>query len=202
MFFCYFPIRVMHVGNFPPVSITLIFILPMTKSAIVGLPGFFNRYIDLAPDIDIIDALTQAASFTALLPLETAEALGDRIYAPGKWTVRDIIQHLIDTERIMAYRAMRFARSDQTALPGFDENLFGEMARANRRSLSDLYNEYALNRQSTLALFRSFDGAMLLQTGICFNQTLSVLALGYVLVGHPIHHANILRERYLPLLSL
>ncbi|MDB5241181.1 MAG: hypothetical protein JWP57_1806 [Spirosoma sp.] len=165
------------------------------------MPGFFDRYINLAPDINVVDALNEAPSFEQLLPAKTAQMLGDRVYAPGKWTIRDIVQHLIDTERIMAYRAMRFARHDQTMLPGFDEELFGRNASASRRSLTDLYNEYALNRQSTLALFRSFDEEMLVRPGICFNQTVSPLALGYVLVGHPIHHANIIRERYLPLLN-
>ena len=100
----------------------------------------------------------------------------------------------------MAYRAMRLARTDQTPLPGFDEELFGQTARANRRSLADLYGEYALIRQSTITMFRSFDNEMLVRTGTCSNQTISVLSLGYVLVGHPIHHANVIRERYLPLL--
>lgn len=172
----------------------------MTKSDITVLPQFFDRYIHLAPDIDLVDALTQTASFGQLLPLETANTLGDRIYAPGKWTIRDIVQHLIDTERIMAYRAMRLARTDQTPLPRFDEELFGQTARANHRSLPDLYDEYELIRQSTMALFRSFDGEMLVRTGICSNQTISVLSLGYVLVGHPIHHANVIQERYMPML--
>lgn len=173
----------------------------MTKSDIPVLPKFFDRYINLADNIDLVDALNQASSFEQLLPVETAEALGDRVYAPGKWTVRDILQHLIDTERIMAYRAMRFARNDKTSLPGFDEELFGQNARATRRSLTDLYDEYALNRRSTLALFRSLDEEMLIRSGVCFNQTVSPLSLGFVLVGHPIHHVNIIRERYLPLLT-
>lgn len=173
----------------------------MTKSEIPEMPKFFDRYINIAPDIELLDALKLATSFTQLLPAETAEALGDRIYAPGKWTVRDIIQHIIDTERIMAYRAMRLARQDQTPLPGFDEEAFGQTAGANRRSLTDLYDEYALMRQSTLALFGSFDKKMLVSPGICSNITISPLALGYVLVGHPMHHANVIRERYLPLLT-
>lgn len=172
----------------------------MTKSDIAVMPQFFDRYIHLAPDVDLTDALSHAASFAQLLPVDTARALSDRIYAPGKWTVRDVLQHLIDTERIMAYRAMRFARNDQTPLPGFDEELFGQTARATCRNLTDLYEEYALNRQSTLALFRSFDEDMLTRTGVCFNQTISPLALGFVLVGHPMHHVNIIQERYLPLL--
>ena len=173
----------------------------MTKSDISVMPGYFDRYINLTEDIELIDALSQAASFDYLLSTETAESLGDLRYLPGKWTIRDIIQHVIDTERIMAYRALSFARNDQTTLPGFDEELFGQTAHATRRNLSELYDEYALNRQSTIALFQSFDEAMLVRSGICFNQTISVLALGFLLVGHPIHHINIIRERYLPLLT-
>lgn len=172
----------------------------MTKSDIAVLPQFFDRYINLVGNIDIIDALTQAALFESLLPVETAQSLGDRIYAPGKWTIRDIIQHLIDTERIMAYRAMRFARNDKTSLPGFDENLFGEFARATRRTAADLYEEYAQVRQSSITLFQSFDQEMLLRNGTASSVTISVLALGFMLVGHPIHHVTVIRERYLPLL--
>lgn len=165
------------------------------------MPQFFDRYINLADDIDLIDALTQTASFESLLPASTAQALGDLRYAPGKWTIKDILQHVIDNERIMTYRAMRFARTDQTSLPGYDEELFGANAQATRRSIADLYDEYAALRQASIWLFSSFTDEMLSRTGICFNQTISVLALGFVLVGHPIHHANIIRERYLPLLA-
>lgn len=170
----------------------------MTKAHINPMPGFFDRYIKLAPDGELNDALAAGARLETLLPVQTLENLGDYRYAPGKWTAKDIVQHLIDTERIMAYRALRFARNDQTRLPGFEEDDFAQYAQASRRSLSDLYDEYALQRQSTRALFRSFDAEMLQRTGICFNQTISVLALGFVLVGHPIHHARVIQERYVP----
>ncbi|WP_460910298.1 DinB family protein [Spirosoma areae] len=174
----------------------------MTKSEIPVMPKFFDRYINLAENnLLLIDALTQNASFDKLIPLQTVEALGDLRYAPTKWTVKDIVQHVIDNERIMSYRALRFARNDQSSLPGYDEELFGQFATASRRSIADLYDEYADVRQSSLHLFRSFDDEMLLRSGICFNQTISVLALGFVLVGHTTHHVNIIRERYLPLLT-
>ncbi|GAB3897698.1 DinB family protein [Spirosoma agri] len=173
----------------------------MTKSDISVMPQFFDRYINLAENIDIIDALTQTASYASLIPLETLDALGDRRYAPGKWTAKDILQHIIDNERIMTYRAMRFARNDKTALPGYDEALFAQFANTSRRTLADLYDEYALVRQSSSCLFRSFDDDMMLRTGVCFDQTISALALGYVVVGHALHHATIIRERYLPLLD-
>lgn len=173
----------------------------MTKADIVPMPEFFDRYINRVDDIDLLTALEQTATFDTLLPRTTAEALGDLRYAPGKWTIRDIIQHLIDTERIMSYRALRFARRDQTALPGFDEDRFSESARATQRTVADLYDEYAALRQSSLALFRSFDDDMVRQTGICFNKTISVLGIGYVLTGHVLHHIQIVEERYLPLLT-
>lgn len=173
----------------------------MTKSDIPVMPYYFDRYINLAEDIELIDALTNTGSYDRLIPRPTLEALGDLRYAPDKWTGRDILQHVIDTERIMSYRALRFARRDQTPLPGYDEELFGQSAQANRRTVADLYEEYALVRQASLALFRSFTEEMLLSSGTCFSQTLSVLALGFVLVGHATHHANVIRERYLPLLD-
>jgi hypothetical protein len=169
----------------------------MTKSDINPLPQFFDRYINLAPDIDLIDALKAGVSLEPLFPIQTLTDLGDYRYAPGKWTAKDILQHLIDNERIMSYRALRFARNDQTTLPGYEEDDFARFANASARTLESLYEEYALVRQSTLGLFRSFNDEMLQRTGICFNQRISVLALGFVLVGHPIHHARVLQERYL-----
>ena len=165
------------------------------------MPQFFDRYINLADNMLIVDALEQGASFENLIPAKTLEALGDLRYAPDKWTVKDIVQHVIDNERIMSYRAMRFARNDKTILPGYDEELFGKNTNAIHRTIADLYDEYASVRQSSIALYKSFDEAMLLRSGIAFNQTISALALGFVLVGHATHHANIIRERYVPLLS-
>ena len=166
------------------------------------MPKFFDRYINLADnDWLLLDALTQNASFETLIPLQTLESLGDLRYAPGKWTAKDIVQHIIDTERIMSYRAMRLSRNDQTPLPGFDEQSFGEFANASHRTISDLYDEYAIVRKASIALFNSFDDEMLLRSGTCSEQKISVIALGFVLVGHATHHANILKERYLPLLA-
>lgn len=173
----------------------------MKKSDIPVMPQFFDRYINLAGDAFLIDALEEGASFENLIPAQTLEALGDLRYAPGKWTVKDIVQHVIDNERIMSYRALRFARNDQTPLPGYDEAQFAQFTNANHRTIADLYDEYALVRRSSIALFKSFDQDMLLRSGISFNQTISALALGFVLVGHATHHVNIIQERYVPLLA-
>lgn len=175
--------------------------LTMTKSEIPVLPKFFDRYINLADNTLLLDALTQGASFEDLIPAATLEQLGDLRYAPGKWTVKDILQHIIDTERIMSYRALRLSRNDQTPLPGFDQEEFGSCANASRRTISELYDEYATVRKASIALFSSFDEEMLLRTGTCSDQRISVLALGFVLVGHVTHHVNMINERYLPLLA-
>lgn len=173
----------------------------MKRSEIPFMPEFFDRYINRVADIELLDALSAFDRFETIVPAETLTALGDSIYAPGKWTMKDIVQHMIDTERIMSYRALRFARNDQTTLPGFDEDLFSTSAHAATRSLEDLLDEFAVVRQATIALFKSFDEEMLLRTGICFNKRVSVLAIGFILVGHPIHHGHVIQERYLPLLS-
>lgn len=165
------------------------------------MPPFFDRYINLVPKSDVLDALKQAASFDVLIDAQTIEQLGDRRYAPGKWTVTDILQHIIDTERIMAYRALRIARNDKTPLPGFDEESFAEFTNATNRTVADLYEEYEQQRASTIRLFSSFTDEMLLRSGTASDKPISTLALGFVLVGHAQHHVNILRERYLPLLA-
>ena len=96
----------------------------MKRSEIPFMPEFFDRYINRVADIELLDALSAFDRFETIVPAETLTALGDSIYAPGKWMMKDIVQHMIDTERIMSYRALRFARNDQTTLPGFDEDLF------------------------------------------------------------------------------
>lgn len=121
----------------------------------------------------------------------------DYRYAEGKWTIKDILLHLIDAERIFAYRALRFARHDKTPLASFDENNYVDVANANNRSIQDLLTELAVVRQATLSLFKSFSEEDLLRTGIASNNPMSVRALGFVIIGHQNHHQRIFEERYL-----
>jgi len=121
----------------------------------------------------------------------------DYRYAEGKWTIKDIIQHIIDTERIFAYRALRFSRNDTTELPGFDENLYADMAHANKRHLKDLLTELSTVRHSTMQMFASFNEEELLRRGIASNNPASVRALGFIIIGHQNHHMKIFSERYL-----
>ncbi len=171
----------------------------MLKTEIKSAPGYFDRYIGLVQQPDLMAALTESKRDLERLDLKALSALGDTIYAPGKWTIKDIFQHLIDCERVMAYRAMRFARKDKTLLPGFDEELYGQTSCANKRTLQNIVDEMLALRHATIHQFSSFDASVMHESGICFNQEMSVLALGYVIAGHQIHHMNVIRERYMPL---
>ena len=170
----------------------------MKSSQIGVLPNFFDRYIKLVEDVDVIDALKKYGA--NYLDQEKLSRLGNAVYAEGKWTVKDILQHIIDSERVFSYRALRFARNDNTALPGYDENFFAANAEASKRSVDDLLEEMTDVRNSTFKLFQSFNDDMLQKNGICFNQEISVLAIGFTITGHIIHHSNVIKERYYPLL--
>lgn len=121
----------------------------------------------------------------------------DYRYAEGKWTIKDIIQHLIDAERIFAYRALRFARRDQTPLPGFEEDDYVLASQGHKRGLQDLLSEFLIVRQSTMALFKTFDQETLQQVGTASGHPMSVRALGFVIIGHQNHHMRVFEERYL-----
>lgn len=121
----------------------------------------------------------------------------DYRYTEGKWTIKDILQHLIDCERIFAYRALRFARNDKTDLPGFDEDFYANQSNGSSRSIQSLLTELAVVRQATLSLFNTFSEFQLLSTGTANNNEMSVRALGFVIIGHQNHHQRIFQERYL-----
>jgi uncharacterized damage-inducible protein DinB len=159
---------------------------------------YFQRYIDqidstytLIEELEI--AVHRLIKFVQNIPLDKF----DYQYAEGKWTIKDILQHLIDTERVFAYRALRIARNDTTLLPGFDENLFAEVAQSNTRSLQELLTELGVVRQATLCLFKSLKQEDFFKTGTASNQLISVRALGFLIIGHQNHHQRIFQERYL-----
>jgi hypothetical protein len=173
----------------------------MKKSDVHPMPQFFDRYIHLAEDDEIVSSLEKNLHVLENLNREQLEKLGDRVYAPDKWTIKDIFQHMIDNERIQTYRALRFSRNDKTVLPGYDENLLAQNTNIAQQSLKSILEEFKLVRQSSIVLYKSFNDEMLLRTGICNQIEISVLALGFMLSGHQIHHLNVIRERYLSLLS-
>jgi hypothetical protein len=173
----------------------------MKRSDINSMPAYFDRYINLVADVELNVALQQSLETAENFPLDKWRALGDRVYAEGKWTVKDMIQHITDTERIFAYRALRFARKDSTKLPGFEENDFAAAANANARSLGDLVEELKIVRRSTMMLFASFNDEMLQTAGATVSASLTPLAIGFTIIGHQQHHLNVLEERYYPLLE-
>ena len=156
-------------------------------------------YIGLLPDDGLIlkhleDNLLATTDFMRAVP---EQKLSYR-YAEGKWTIKEILAHLIDDERIYTYRALRFARNDQTELPGFEQDTYAIESAANERSLDDLLEEFAAVRRSTIALFNSFDDRVLTRSGVASGNVMSVRAAAYHIAGHELRHLNIIKERYLP----
>jgi len=158
---------------------------------------YYGKYIALVPEADAIQALeSQIADGLALLRT-IPEAKGDHRYGSGKWTIKEVIGHLIDAERVFAYRALRFARNDQTAVPGFDETTYVPAGGFGRRTLADLAAEWELVRRSNLAMFRGLDAGAWPRQGTANGNAISVRALAFIIAGHGRHHAALLRERYL-----
>jgi hypothetical protein len=173
----------------------------MKKSDIKQPPCYFDKYIDCVENVEISDAFKQSLAELDNLDLDKFKRIGDAVYATGKWTIKDILQHLIDSERVLAYRTLRIGRNDQTELPGFDEALFAENISTENRSLESIIAELKIVRTSTGLLFESFDDeAMQRFLNISGNQ-MSALAYGFAMLGHQKYHLEIIEERYFPLVN-
>jgi hypothetical protein len=173
----------------------------MKKSDITKMPEYFDRYINLTDDVSYVEALEISLTELRNAPLDKWKALEHKVYAEGKWTVKDILQHYIDTERVFTYRITAIARGDKQKMIPYDEDEYAAAATANRRTIDDLYEELLLIRQATIAMYKSFTPEMLLQEGNGFNGMLySPLALGFMIAGHQRWHFRVLEERYYPLL--
>lgn len=160
-------------------------------------PESYTRYIEKVPQGNLITQLsTQLNETISFLKTIPKEKFNYR-YAEGKWTIKQIIQHLSDCERVFCYRALRFARNDNTALAGFEENDYANEANTELRSIEQLLEEFSAIRQSTLCLVKSFSDEELKRKGIANNKSISVNALCYIIAGHELHHASIIKERYL-----
>ena len=157
---------------------------------------FAARYIDLVGNDPILEILEhqQQSSYDLFVSLDADKA--NYAYADGKWTIKQVVGHMADTERVFAYRALAFSR-EAVELPSFDQDVYMEKATFNTRSLVDLANEFKTIRESTLYLFRSFTEEQSTQKGIASGNPVSVRALAYMIAGHEQHHINILKERYL-----
>ena len=169
----------------------------MPKPLTGSHPSYFDRYISLVPEDDLQTAFkNQLPVITALLNSISEEKSG-HAYAPGKWTIKELLLHMTDTERIFAYRSLCFARKETASLPGFDENLYAENSHAHTRSWADLVNEFLLVRKTTEILFSSFTEEALYNTGTANNNPSTALSMGFTAIGHVYHHKKILEERYL-----
>jgi len=159
-------------------------------------PLFYKGYVDTVSDDVLTELEQQMESFPALLrnvPMEKASFA----YAEGKWTIQELAGHVIDTERIMAYRALRISRNDATPLPGFDENDYVSNAHFADRSLESLADEFAALRKANMYLIRSLNETEIARSGISNEKPISVRALIFIMAGHVNHHAAILKQRYL-----
>jgi hypothetical protein len=169
----------------------------MTAPHFESLPPFYKVYIDNVKDLDVMEALRQSSKTTLALVRSIPEAKGEHRYAEGKWSIKESLNHMNDVERVMGYRALRFARNDKTDLPGFEENNYAPEANAHARTIQQLANELERLRLSTIDLFTSFTPEMLERFGTANKNKLMVLNLGYIIAGHETHHRKILAERYL-----
>lgn len=156
---------------------------------------FYGKYTALVHEGDVLATmeaqLAEVLAFWRTVP----ESQGDVCHAPYTWTVKQVIGHLIDGERIFGYRALRFARGDTTPLPGFEENDYATVARYERLTIADLVNEFEAVRRSTLWLFRNLPAEAWAQSGEANGSLVTVRALAYIVVGHVRHHGGILRKR-------
>jgi uncharacterized damage-inducible protein DinB len=157
---------------------------------------YYSRYIDQVPEGDVLDTLGWQMGDTLVFIRGLPEAAGSSRYAPGKWSVKEVLGHMADTERIFAYRALRVARGDRTPLPGFEQDDYVREGRFDRRPLAALASEFESVRNATLSLFRSLDDEALLRRGVANKVEITPRALAYIIAGHERHHLEILRTRY------
>ena len=172
----------------------------MTKNDIKVAPEYYHKYIQLAGDSDLMAELMQGGLELYVNAADKLEALGQKTYAEGKWTVQQMLEHLMDTERLFQARALRFARNDKTEIPGYDEDFYATNARSNEIPLRKLLSDYRLLRSASIAMFSNFNQEELMRTGVANGQEISVLAIGFIMIGHPTHHFNVLEERYFGLI--
>ena len=169
----------------------------MAKPVSSEFPEFYAQYIDRVESNNLIDALGATLQSTPEFIRSISSDKEDFRYAENKWTVKNVIAHMMDTENIMAYRALRFARNDATDLAGFEESDYAQYDNTDHRSLQSLADNFSNLRISTIDLFASFSDEMLNKSGSANSLKISVLALGYIIAGHELHHLSILKKRYL-----
>ena len=169
----------------------------MPRPDLNKIPAFYHGYVNLVKEDDLLSAFRMQEAvikeFLSSVPSDKYEYQ----YAPGKWTLKEMLQHLIDAERVFGYRALCFARNDSTPLPGFNENEYVNESFANKREWNDLVNELLIVRKSNELLFISLNEEQLNRSGIANNSSNYVLGWGYISIGHVAHHIQVMKQRYL-----
>lgn len=173
----------------------------MKKSDISPIPDYFDRYINLVADVELAQAFDASIKQLKELDKNLLEEVGNKKLAPDKWMPKEIFQHIIDFERILSLRAMLFARCEGSIPQSVDQDRLAENMRAEKRSIDSLIAELKAVRASSKAMFDSFDEEMLLAKGTNWKYEMSVIALGFALLGHQIHHLRIVEENYYLLLG-
>ena len=169
----------------------------MSKPSPTNYAGYFQKYIDQVTETDFFTALQNQSSGLESFLQSITEEKSMFAYAEGKWTIKEMLLHMGDTERIFCYRALCFARGEKTNLPGFDENDYAANSNANSRTWESLIQEFLTVRKATEVLFKGFSENALASAGTANNNEATVLSIGFILLGHFNHHKKILAERYL-----
>jgi hypothetical protein len=170
--------------------------------AVSSTPGpdeyapYYGKYVSLIPEGDIVAILDKQPTELMALLSTRKEADGDFRYAPGKWSVKEVLGHVIDTERVFSYRALRIARNDQTPMEGFEQDDYVKYGPFGQCSLARLVEEFKSVRLATLSLFRGLGEAAWVRRGVANKNGVSVRAIAYIIAGHELHHRNILKEKY------
>lgn len=173
----------------------------MRKSTIKRLPDYFDYYINLNEDIDLEEAFNKSLNQIDELELDKIKRIGLNTYAEGKWSINKIIQHIADWERIWCYRTLLSIRNEGTIPPGHDHIIMADHSNADKVKIEKLITELRVVRKSTIALFDTFDTSIL-ESDCHFNDNkMSILAMGFNIIGHQIHHFKIIEDRYFPLVD-
>ncbi|MCD9855111.1 DinB family protein [Epilithonimonas sp. JDS] len=159
---------------------------------------YIQRYLDLVPSENWIEELQISGKQTLDIYVKLSEEQGNFAYAEGKWTLKTLLQHLIDTEKVFAYRALRFSRNDQSLVSGFDEEAWADNSYAESRTLKSLIKEFKLTRKLSIKFFKTLPVEALSLIGIVNGNEIKVETIGKLTVGHNLHHLNVIKERYLP----
>ena len=173
----------------------------MKKSDVNPMPAYFDHYINLVADVELSQAFADSIQQLNEVNKDPLKSLGSRSYSPNKWTVKGILQHIIDWERILSYRALLFARNEGSVPQGIDEKLLAANMNAEERSIDELIDELKIVRAATKSMFGSFNDEALQNKGTNWKYEISVLAMGFTIIGPQIHHLKTVEERYFPLLE-